>query len=135
MVIIRRCMVVLLVIGLVLGGGIGAVYADTQKGMQNQVQETHLDVNPMNPQKAANGLQKMSTDLQTWGQNASVPLALWALLIGVITLVTGLVFSKRLAVVGIASIGGSLVLLVILGDVMKSIEVLQNLAVTVRTWF
>lgn len=92
-----------------------------------------LDVSPMTPEKAANGFVKLGDDLSVMGKGIVVPLTVGGILLAGVFLVIGVVFSKKLLVVGWSLLGISLLLWIFLGDMKTTIKFFSSLGMYIRS--
>ena len=92
-----------------------------------------MDVSPMSPEQAANGFVKLGDDLTVVGKGLVVPLTVGGLLLAGVFLVIGVVFSKKVLVVGWSLLGISLLLWIFLGDMKTTIKFFSSLGMYIRS--
>ncbi|MDT3417181.1 hypothetical protein QO009_003076 [Brevibacillus aydinogluensis] len=100
----------------------------------NNNTKVDLNIKPMTEKEVKNGLSKMQTDLYERGKIFAIPIAMAGVAIGIVLLVIGTIFSKKIALTGLGAIGSSFLVLLILGDLNHTVQFLKEVADLVRSW-
>ncbi|WP_126430042.1 hypothetical protein [Brevibacillus marinus] len=125
----RFITLVSLAVGLLLMVG-SQVYAQTlEKGSQ-----VDLNLEPMTQTEVKQGFEKMQEDLTEKGKIISLPFAMGSLFIGVLLIILGLIFSKKMVAAGVGAIMAAVISLFILGDLKQAMGYLEGWVTMIRSW-
>ena len=118
-----------------IGGTLSFVSAEDLSPSSDGAQNNTLKVEPISPEDSVVKLEKMEKDIQQLGEGLAPNLSKYALVAGAVMIVIGLIFSKKVMIAGFAMIGIAFLIYFLIGDMNKTMSLIEKIVDTLKSYF